>query len=76
MIKFIRLTKMLINPATIRTISMTDTAYTIHFTSEQMNGLMLAGSGVVSSHSSYLVIDKTNQPSDYRILQGWISKID
>jgi hypothetical protein len=74
--KFIRLTKILINPSTIRTISMTDTAYTIHFTSEQMNGMMIAGSGLVSSHNSYLVIDKTKQPSDYRMLQCWISKID
>lgn len=74
--KFIRLTKMLINPSTIRTISMTDTSYTIHFTSEKVNGFLLAGSGLVSSHSSHLVIDKTKQPSDYRMLQCWISKID
>jgi hypothetical protein len=74
--KFIRLTKMLINPSTILRISMTDTAYTIHFTSEQMNGMMIAGSGLVSSHSSQIIIDKIKHPSDYRMLQCWISKIE
>ena len=74
--KFIRLTKMLINPSTIRTISMTDTSYTIHFTSEQMSGLVLFGSGSIGTRSSQIVIDKTKQPSDYRMLQCWISKID
>ena len=74
--KFLRLTKMLINPAAIRTITMTDTKYTIHFMSERSTGVLLFSSGSMGSRSVEINIDKTENPSDYRIMQCWISKID
>lgn len=74
--KFLRLTKMLINPAAIRTITMTDTKYTIHFMSERSTGLILFSSGSMGSRSVEIVIDKKDNPSDYRMMQCWISKID
>ena len=73
--KFIRLSKLLINPYSIRTITMTDTKYTIHFMAERSNGLVLFSSGSVGSKSVQVVIDKTEHPSDYRLMQSWISKI-
>ena len=73
---FLRLTKMLINPAAIRTITMTDTKYTIHFMAERSSGLVLFSSGSMGSNSVQIVIDKTDNPSDYRVMQSWISKID
>ena len=74
--KFIRLDKILINPSTIRTITMTDTRYTIQFMSENVAGACLFGSGMVSSSNRYIVIDKKEQPSDYRVLENWISKTE
>lgn len=72
--KFIRLGTILINPSTIRTITMTDTRYTILFVSENVSGTCLFGSGMVSSSNRYIVIDKKEQPSDYRVLENWISR--
>lgn len=72
--KFIRLGAILINPSTIRTITMTDTRYTIQFVSENVSGTCLFGSGMVNSSNRYIVIDKKEQPSDYRVLENWISR--
>ena len=74
--KFIRLGAILINPSTIRTITMTDTRYTIQFVSENVSGTCLFGAGIVSSSNRYIVIDKKEQPSDYRVLENWISKTE
>jgi len=73
--KFLRLSKLIINPSSIRTITMTDTKYTIHFISERSSGLVLFSSGSMGSNSVQVVIDKTEHPSDYRVMQSWISKI-
>lgn len=72
--KFIRLNKFLINPSTIRTITMTDTKYTLHFTTERIQGGMFLGSGAFDSDHLQLVIDKKENPSDYRVMEHWISK--
>ena len=72
--KFIRLGSMFINPSTIRTITMTDTRYTIQFVSENVSGTCLFGAGMVSSSNRYIVIDKKENPSDYRVLENWISR--
>jgi hypothetical protein len=74
--KFLRLSKMLINPAAIRAITMTDTKYTIHFMAERSSGLVLFSSGSIGSRSVEINIDKKDNPSDYRMMQCWISKID
>jgi len=72
--KFIRLSKCLINPAAIRSISFSDTQYKIAFTSERVKGYILFGSGSMdSSHLEY-IIDKKENPSDYRVMESWISK--
>lgn len=72
--KFIRLSKFLINPNAIRAISFSDTQYTIQFASERLSGYILLGSGHMdSSHLEY-TIDKNEHPSDYRIMERWISK--
>jgi hypothetical protein len=72
--QFIRLTKMLINPSAIRTITVSDTRYTIHFISERFQGHMLLGSGVVASYSAEVIVDKEKNSTDYRMLQCWLSK--
>jgi hypothetical protein len=72
--KFIRLSSMFINPSTIRTITMTDTKYTIQFTSENVYGTCLFGSGMVNSSNRHIVIDKKENPSDYRVMENWISR--
>ena len=74
--KFLRLSKMLINPNAIRTITMTDKKYTIHFMTERSNGTMFFGSGGMGSYSVEIVIDKKENPSDYRMMHCWIGKID
>jgi hypothetical protein len=74
--KFLRLSKLLINTSSIRTITMTDTKYTIHFMAERSTGLILFSSGSMGSRSVEIVIDKKENPSDYRVMQSWISKID
>lgn len=71
---FIRLTTMLINPSTIRTITLSDTRYIIHFTSERVQGHTLLGSGVIASYSSEIIVDKEKNSTDYRMLQCWLSK--
>lgn len=72
--KFIRLGTILINPSTIRTITMTDTRYTIQFTSEMTSGFILFGAGMANSICRQIVIDKKEQPSEYRVLENWISR--
>ena len=72
--KFIRLTALLINPSAIRTIAISDTKYTIHFTTEYHRGTVLFGSGGMSSDSYEIVVDKEKHSTDYRMLQCWISK--
>jgi hypothetical protein len=53
---------------------MSDTRYTIHFTSERFQGHMLFGSGVIASYSSDIIVDKEKNSTDYRMLQCWLSK--
>jgi hypothetical protein len=72
--KFIRLSSILINPAMIRSISFTDTTYTLNFMTERVNGMILFGSGTIESNQLHIVIDKNKQPSDYRTMESWISK--
>jgi predicted transglutaminase-like protease len=72
--KFIRLGAILINPSSIRTITMTDTKYTIQFMSESVSGTCVLGSGMVTSSNRYIVIDKKENASDYRVLENWITK--
>ena len=72
--KFIRLGSILINPSSIRTITMTDTKYTIQFMSENVSGTCVLGSGIVTSSNRYIVIDKKENASDYRVLENWITK--
>lgn len=72
--KFIRLSKWLINPAAIRSITFSDTQYKIAFTSERVKGYILFGLGATdSSHLEY-IIDKKENPSDYRVMEHWISR--
>ena len=72
--KFIRLSKLYINPSTICVISFTDTKYTLQFTTERIKGAILFGSGALDSNHLQLVIDKNENPSDYRVMESWISK--
>jgi len=72
--KFIRLSSILINPSMIRSISFTDTTYTLNFMTERVNSTILFGSGIIESSQLYMVIDKNKQPLDYRTMESWISK--
>jgi hypothetical protein len=72
--KFIRLGTILINPSSIRTINIKDTKYVIRFMSESIYGSLIFGSGGINSEDRHIVIDKKENPSDYRVMEHWISK--
>ena len=70
--KFIRLSTMLINPSAIRSIILGNARFTLRFTSERTEGLLLFGSGMIESKGLELVFDKKEHPSDYDVIQSWI----
>jgi hypothetical protein len=72
--KFIRLSSTLINPSAIRAIAFTETKYILQFTAERISGGIFLGSGGIDSGHLQLVIDKKEHPSDYRVMERWISK--
>lgn len=72
--KFIRLSSIFINPSSIRTITFTDTKYILQFTTERIKGGIMLGSGSLDCDHLQLVIDKNENPSDYRAVDKWITK--
>lgn len=72
--KFIRLNSIFINPSAIRAIAFTETKYILQFTAERISGGIFLGSGAIDSNHLQLVIDKNENPSDYRSMERWISK--
>lgn len=73
MMSFIRLSTMLINPSCIQTVRMYQDMYYISMQRE-VSGWMLAGSGIVSSHSHRIEICKQSHEADYKVITEWIEK--
>lgn len=73
--KFIRLTTMLIHPSSIKYIAIQPNHYTIHFQHRTVSGMMLAGSGIVSSGNDIIHISKEKNSIDFEAMSKWIKQV-
>jgi len=72
---FIRFSNQLINVAWIRQIVINPNKYAIHCNTPSYNGFMLAGSGLISSEPSVIIIDKEQNTNDYEVMTRWIKTL-
>ena len=73
--KFIRLTTMLIHPSSIKYVAIRPNHYTIHFQHHTFSGMMLAGSGMVSSGNDVVHISKEKNLTDFEAMSKWIGQV-
>lgn len=76
MVKFLRLTKVMINTSYINYIKIHDSSYTIYTINNDITGICIFGSGSVSSHEYEYKICRNKDPKDYSIVTEWIYKLD
>jgi hypothetical protein len=74
--KFIRLTTMLIHPSSIKYITIQPNHYTIHFQHRTVSGMMLAGSGIVSSGNDIIHISKEKNLTDFEAMSKWMEEVE
>ena len=72
---FIRFSNQLINVAWIRQIVINPNKYVIHCNTPSYTGFMLAGSGLISSDQSVIIIDKEKDANDYEVMTKWMKTL-
>ncbi len=77
MSKFLKLTKLMINTKYIHSIIIEPNKYSILVTSNQIEGTNLSfigfGFGRIASYHSEIIVSKTQDSSDYKIITDWIN---
>ena len=68
MSQFIKLTSIIINKNLITSVFMKQNKYHIYTVENNINGIMLFGSGVVDSSPEKIVICEEKSPEDYKII--------
>ena len=76
MVKFIKLTHMIINSTHINKILIKDNKYYIHVLNNNIGGFMLFSSGSISSQDDVYEVCPEREPLDYKIVSDWINRLD
>ena len=76
--RFIRLTSVIINTASIRKIEIEPSKYIVHTTSMgDFSGFLMLGGGCVSSdNDGKYVICRNKEYGDFETMEAWIDKIN
>jgi hypothetical protein len=72
---FIQFNNRLINVGWIRQVVINSNKYIIHCNTPTYSGFMLAGSGLISSDPSIIVIDKEKDANDYEVMTKWMKTL-
>lgn len=73
--KFLKLSTLVINKDYIYKIIIKPHIYNIYININVINGIMMFGSGYMDSKVEYYEFCEKKDPSDYKIITEWISKI-
>lgn len=76
MVRFLRLSQLIVNTSKIATIDILPTKYTIFMSNHHLDGWMFCGSGDVKSSNNKIEICKINNTFDYRIVEKWITSTE
>jgi hypothetical protein len=76
MMKFIKLSSVIINTNNIKKITLQPNKYYIHFTNNKVDGWFIFGGGTIDSIDDDIEICKTKSPQDYNSISDWISKLN
>lgn len=70
--RFIKLSKVLLNPSKINMILCDEKKYTIEMSNSYIYGSFFFASGYIDSYENKFEICKTKHPEDYAVLEKWI----
>jgi hypothetical protein len=70
--KFIKLSRFIINTSKISTVQVFDNRYIINISSSNTSGFMLAGSGMFNSNETIIHVCQEKDPDDYHIVTKWV----
>jgi len=70
--KFIKLSGCIINPLKIIHINIAPKQYTIILDKHNLSGSWILSSGYMEYGHSEIIIDKSSDSQDYKIIQEWI----
>jgi hypothetical protein len=73
--KFIKLSRFIINTSKISTVQVLDNRYIINISSSNTSGFMLAGSGMFNSNETIIHVCQKKDPEDFDVLTKWIEQI-
>ena len=74
MMKFIKLSSVIINTNNIKKITLQPNKYYIHFTHDKVDGWFIFGGGTVDSYTDEIEICKTKSPQDYNSISDLLKK--
>jgi hypothetical protein len=75
MSQFIKLSFIILNKNLINTIRIHPNKYHIYTMENNINGVMLFGSGKIDSNPEKIVICEKQDPEDYKIISNWINTL-
>ena len=74
MLRFLKLTDIIINVSHIRFIKFNPKEYKIELSTNYFKGTMILGSGEIRSHESIITVCEKEHPDDYKLVTEWITK--
>ncbi len=73
--KFIKLSRFIINTSKISTVQVLDNRYIINISSSNTGGFMLAGSGMFNSNDTVIHVCQKKDPEDFKVFTKWVEQI-
>ena len=75
MMKFIKLSNLIINTSKISTVRMIDNRYIIKIACSNTSGFIVAGSGWIHSIDTVIHVCQKKDPEDYNIVTKWVMDV-
>ena len=76
MLKFIKLSSVIINTTHIKKITLQPNKYYIQFINNKVDGWFIFGGGTVDSYTDEIEVCKTKSPEDYETISDFITKLN
>ena len=76
MMKFIKLSSIIINTNHIKKITLQPNKYYIQFTHNKVDGWFIFGGGTIDSLDDEHEVCKTKSPEDYKIISDFITNLN
>jgi hypothetical protein len=74
MVKFLRLSSIIINTAKIVTIDILPKKYTVRMCDQKIDGWILFTSGSVDSKNTTIDVCENDHPDDYQTVKEWVHR--